>query len=103
MLFVVPSGLKNVQCSNSGKTEIIPTNDVFYNYLYASPNDRVLSANWPECWSKCRQNHSECSVIVNGADCKVYDLSPSQSYGISKEIEDRETAFIKLCPSGILI
>ena len=95
--------MKNVQCSNNGKTEIIPTNGVFFSYLYANLNDRVLSENWPECWSECRQNRSECSVILNGADCKVYDLSPSQSYGISKEIENSETAFIKLCLSGIII
>ena len=98
---VVLSGLKNAQCSNGGTTEMMPTKDVFFNYLNTHPKDKVFSDNLQECLSKCQQNCSECSIILNDGGCTMHDLSPSQSYGISKKIEESKVAFIKLCPPGI--
>ena len=100
---VVLPGLKNIQCGDSGETEIMQTKNVFFNYLNASPNDRFLNDDWLERLSEFRQNRSQCSIIPTDEDCKMYDLSPSQSYGILKEMGESKTAFINIFPSGISI
>ena len=95
-----PIGLKNTQCDNSVNAESLPSKKVFFNYLYTDSNDTVLRDDWPQCLSTCQQNHSDCSVILTDAECKMFDLSHSQSYGSPIEIDEGKSAFIKLCHSG---
>ena len=92
------SGLKNARCSKSVQSELMPTKDHFFSYLYPHPND--TSEDLLECLTNCQKNRSDCSVVLHDVDCKMYDISPSQSYGVSTDIEANEAEFIKLCPTG---